>query len=120
MASNKRSSNNRQQVERTDRDSARWIAGLVIIFIGFFMAASGLFSYFGWESDQSGLRLTPEERETLGVAPENMCGWLGARIGMLLVDQSFGVFGMLLSIIVLLLGIRVIRKRPLLVNHIAL
>ena len=120
MASNKRSSNNRQQVERTDRDSARWIAGLVIIFIGFFMAASVLFSYFGWEGDQSGLRLTPEERETLGVAPENMCGWLGARIGMLLVDQSFGVFGMLLPIIVLLLGIRVIRKRPLLVNHMAL
>ena len=120
MASNKRSSNNRQQVERTDRDSARWIAGLVIIFIGFFMAASVLFSYFGWEGDQSGLRLTPEERETLGVAPENMCGWLGARIGMLLVDQSFGVFGMLLPIMVLLLGIRVIRKRPLLVNHMAL
>lgn len=119
----KRSSNGRQRVERverTDSESARWIAGLVIIFVGFFAAASVLFSYFCWEGDQSGLQLTVEERETLGVTPENMCGWLGARVGMLLVDHSFGVFGILLPIVVLLLGVRVIRKRPLLINHLTL
>ncbi|MBQ5620071.1 MAG: DNA translocase FtsK 4TM domain-containing protein, partial [Alistipes sp.] len=126
MATNnttKRSSNGRQRVERverTDSESARWIAGLVIIFVGFFAAASVLFSYFCWEGDQSGLQLTVEERETLGVTPENMCGWLGARVGMLLVDHSFGVFGILLPIVVLLLGVRVIRKRPLLINHLTL
>ena len=126
MATNnttKRSSNGRQRVERverTDSESARWIAGLIIIFVGFFVAASVLFSYFCWEGDQSGLQLTVEERETLGVTPENMCGWLGARVGMLLVDHSFGVFGILLPIVVLLLGVRVIRKRPLLINHLTL
>ena len=112
--------NGRQRVERTDGESARWIAGLVILFIGLFMAASVLFSYFCWEGDQSGLQLTVEERETLGVTPENMCGWLGARVGLLLVDKSFGLFGILLPIIVLLLGVRVIRKRPLPVNHLVL
>lgn len=126
MATNnttKRSSNGRQRVERverTDSESARWIAGLIIIFVGFFVAASVLFSYFCWEGDQSGLQLTVEERETLGVTPENMCGWLGARVGMLFVDHSFGLFGILLPIMVLLLGVRVIRKRPLLINHLTL
>ncbi|MDO4758405.1 MAG: DNA translocase FtsK [Rikenellaceae bacterium] len=120
MAQHKRSVNSRQQVQRTDRDSARWIAGLLIAFIGFFAAASVFFSLFAWEADQSGLQLTSEERETLGVTPENMCGWLGARVGMLLVDHSFGVFGILLPIIILLMGVRIIRQKPLLINHFAL
>lgn len=120
MAQHKRSVNSRQQVQRTDRDSARWIAGLLIAFIGFFAAASVFFSLFAWEADQSGLQLTSEERETLGVTPENMCGWLGARVGMLLVDDSFGVFGILLPIIILLTGVRIIRQKPLLINHFAL
>lgn len=117
---NKRASNGRQRVQRSENESARWIAGLVIIFIALFAAASVLSSYFGWEGDQSGLKLSSEERTTLGVTPENMCGWLGARIGVLLVDHSFGVFGILLPIILLLVGVRVIRKRPLVVNHLAL
>lgn len=117
---NKRASNGRQRVQRSESDSARWIAGLVIIFVALFMAASVLSSYFGWEGDQSGLQLSVEERETLGVTPENMCGWMGARIGMWLVDRSFGLFGILLPVMLLLLGVRVIRKRPLVVNHLAL
>ncbi|MBR5464668.1 MAG: DNA translocase FtsK [Alistipes sp.] len=120
MTTNKRSSNGRQRVERTNRESARWIAGLLTIFLGFFMAASVFFSFFNWEGDQSGLMLSAEERETLGVTPENMCGWLGARIGLLLVDHAFGLFGLLLPIVVLVLGIRIIRQRPLPVNHLAL
>ena len=117
---NKRASNGRQQVQRSESESARWIAGLVIIIVALFMAASVFSSYFGWEGDQSGLQLSVEERETLGVTPENMCGWMGARIGMWLVDRSFGVFGILLPVILLLVGVRVIRKRPLVVNHLAL
>ena len=118
--SNKNASNNRQQVQRTDRDSARWIAGLLLAFVGFFAASAVCFSYFGWAADQSGLQLSAAERETLGVTPENLCGWTGARLGMLLVDRSFGLFGILLPVIVMLIGVRIIRKRPLVINHFAL
>ena len=114
------SNNNRQQVQRSNSESLRWIVGLLIAFVGLYMASSVLFSYFGWEADQSGLQLSGEERETLGVTPENMCGWSGAWIGMWLVDRSFGLFGMLLPVIVLLLGVRVIRQKPLLFNHFTL
>ncbi|MBQ6862375.1 MAG: DNA translocase FtsK [Alistipes sp.] len=119
----KSASNGRQKVkknERTTSDSLRWIGGLLLIFIGLFAAASVLFSFFSWEADQSGLSFTTEERVLRDLTPENLCGWTGARVGMLLVDKMFGVFGLLLPIIVLLLGVRIIRKRPLLFNHLSL
>lgn len=111
------SPNGRQTVRRSNGDSARWIAGLVLLFIGLFAASAVLFSFFCWAPDQSGLRLSAEERVTLGVEPENLCGWTGARLGGLLVDSSFGVFGILIPVMLLLIGLRVIRQRPLLFNH---
>ncbi|MBO5686413.1 MAG: DNA translocase FtsK 4TM domain-containing protein, partial [Alistipes sp.] len=121
MATNNRSSNNnRQQVQRSNSDSARWIAGLVIAFVGLYLAASVFFSFLHWEADQSGLQLTAEQRETIGVTPDNMCGWAGAWIGLQLVDRSFGLFGLLLPIIILLLGVRIIRQKPLVLNQVTL
>lgn len=111
------SGNGRQRVKRSNGDSARWIAGLVLLFVGLFAAMAVLFSFFCWAPDQSGLLLSSEERTTLGVEPDNLCGWAGARLGMLLVDSSFGVFGILIPLMVLLIGIRIIRQRPLLFNH---
>ena len=111
------SPNGRQQVRRTNGDSARWIAGLMLLFVGLFAAAAVFFSFFSWAADQSGLHLTPEERLTLGVEPENLCGWAGARLGRLAVDNSFGVFGILLPVMLVLIGVRIIRQRPLLFNH---
>ena len=119
MASKNTSSspNGRQKVQRSNSDSARWVAGLLLLFIGLFAASAVLFSFFTWSADQSGLLLSPEERATLGVEPGNLCGWAGARLGRMLVDNSFGVSGILIPVMVLLVGVRVIRQRPLLFNH---
>ena len=119
MASKNTSSspNGRQKVQRSNSDSARWVAGLLLLFIGLFAASAVLFSFFTWSADQSGLLLSPEERATLGVEPGNLCGWAGARLGRLLVDNSFGVSGILIPVMVVLVGVRVIRQRPLLFNH---
>jgi len=111
------SPNGRQQVPRTNGDSARWICGLLLFFVGIFAASAVFFSFFSWAADQSGLLLAPEERSLLGVEPENLCGWVGARLGRMLVDNSFGLFGILLPVMVLLIGVRIIRQRPLLFNH---
>lgn len=72
MASKNTSSspNGRQKVQRSNSDSARWVAGLLLLFIGLFAASAVLFSFFTWSADQSGLLLSPEERATLGVEPE--------------------------------------------------
>ena len=120
MATKNKNTTGRKQIEQSNSESTRWIIGLLVAFIGLYIASSVFFSFFNWDADQSGLQLTTEERETLGVTPANMCGWMGAWVGMWLVDQSFGVFGILLPIILLLLGVRIIRRRPLLFNHLTL
>ena len=111
------SPNGRQKVQRSNSDSARWIAGLLLFFIGLYAASAVLFSFFSWSADQSGLLLSPEDRAMLGVEPGNLCGWSGAKLGRLLVDNSFGVFGILIPVMVVLVGVRIIRQRPLLFNH---
>ncbi len=102
---------------RSNSDSARWIGGLLLLFVGLFVAASVFFSFFSWRADQSGLMLSKEERALLDVEPENLCGWAGARLGWWLVDQSLGVCGILVPVMLVLLGVRIIRQRSMLVNH---
>ena len=60
------SKNGRQRIERSNSDSARWIAGLLLLFVGVFAASSVLFSFYSWAADQSGLQLSPEERLDAG------------------------------------------------------
>ena len=118
MASKNTSSspNGRQKVQRSNSDSARWVAGLLLLFIGVFAASAVLFSFLPGRPTRAGC-CSPEERATLGVEPGNLCGWAGARLGRLLVDNSFGVSGILIPVMVVLVGVRVIRQRPLLFNH---
>ena len=117
MASRNSSRNARQTVQRSNRDSIRWIGGLLLLCLGLFAGFAVLFSFFSWAADQSGLQLSAEQRATLGVEPENLCGWSGARLARLLVDRSFGLFGMLIPVMLILIGVRIIRQRPLLMNH---
>ena len=117
MASRNTSRNARQTVQRSNRDSVRWIAGLLLFCVGLFAGFAVLFSFFSWASDQSGLQLSAEQRATLGVEPENLCGWSGARLARLLVDRTFGLFGILIPVMLILIGVRIIRQRPLLMNH---
>ena len=117
MAPRNTSRNARQNVQRSNRDSVRWIAGLLLLCFGLFAGFAVLFSFFSWAADQSGLQLSAEQRATLGVEPENLCGWSGARLARLLVDRSFGLFGLLIPVMIILIGVRIIRQRPLLMNH---
>ncbi len=117
MASRNTSTNARQNVQRSNRDSARWIAGLLLLCVGIFAAAAVFFSFFSWAEDQSVLQKTVEDRELLGAEVENPCGPLGARLGRMLVDGSFGVFGMLLPVMLILIGVRIIRQQPLRLNQ---
>ena len=117
MASRNTSTNARQNVQRSNRDSARWIAGLLVLCLGLFAAAAVFFSFFSWDADQSVLQKTAEDRELLGAEIENPCGPLGARLGRLLVDNSFGIFGILIPVMLILIGLRIIRQQPLRLNQ---
>ena len=117
MAKNTTAPKGRQQTRRSDGDSARWIVGLLLFFAGLLVTASLFFHFFCWEGDQSGLPLTGAERALRGIEAENPCGWWGAWLGHGLVDRSFGVCGIILPILLMLVGVRIIRQRSLLFNH---
>lgn len=107
----------RSKAPRSNGDSARWIAGLVLLFAGLFVFAAVFFSFFTWKADQSVLAKSVEERKLLDETVSNLCGWSGAQLGRLLVDASMGVCGILVPVMIMLVGVRIIRKRPLLLNH---
>ena len=85
-------------------------------------AAAVLFYYFDWKADASILsglhRDNPDP--SLPDEVENPCGYAGAWLAEQLVGRSFGVFGIVLPLIVTMIGVRIIRRRPLLLNHSAL
>ena len=111
------SPNARQRVQRSNTDSIRWIVGLLLLCVGVFAAVALFSSFFCWEADQSILRKSSEEPELFRETVRNWCGGTGARLGILLVARSLGVCGILVPVVLMLVGIRIIRQRPMLLNH---
>ncbi len=114
---NRTSANGRQEMQRSDRDSIRWAAGLVLFFAGLFFAASVLFYFLCWRSDLSVLQGTERDNPLFDDSVENLCGRTGAWIGEWIVGRGFGLFGMLLPVMMMLVGVRIIRRRSLFFNH---
>ena len=121
MATKKSSSaKSPQATSRSNRDSMRWILGLLLLFAGLFLTASVLFYYFDWRADMSlvsGVEQEDPRLADLSDAIENPCGYAGAWLAERLVGRSFGLFGIILPLIVTMVGVRIIRQRPLLFNH---
>lgn len=113
MATKKNSSaKSPQATSRSNRDSMRWILGLLLLFAGLFLTASVLFYYFDWRADMSlvsGVEQEDPRLADLSDAIENPCGYAGAWLAERLVGRSFGLFGIILPLIVTMVGVRVCR-----------
>ena len=100
-------------------DNMSWMAGFVLLVIGLFSVVSVLSHFLHWSSDLSALRNDPalsgEE-----IPFENICSSLGAKVAYLVVDASFGIFGIVIPIVLTVLGWRVFRKKSLHLNHFGL
>ncbi len=108
--------NGRQDVERTNRDSLRWLSGIVLAFMGLLIFASLVFSFFCWKSDASLLNMDSDVRDNVPMEWSNGCGSFGAWIGDVLVNQSFGLFGLVVPIIMMVCGLNIIRQRKISFN----
>ncbi len=109
--------------QNPDRNNMRWIVGFVILFFGLFAAASTFFSFFCWQEDQSLFDPTTLQteirtaRESLSDDAANPCGRLGARLGWWLVDCSFGLFGIIIPLLIAWIGLRMITQKELNFNR---
>lgn len=100
-------------------DNLLWMMGFVMLVVGVISFFSVCSHFLHWSSDLSALR--NDEELTGEVIPfENVCSRLGAMIAYWMVDCSFGVFGIIIPIVITVLGWRIFRKKALHLNHFAL
>ncbi|NBJ04650.1 DNA translocase FtsK [Alistipes sp. Z76] len=100
-------------------DNMLWILGFVLLVFGVFAVCSVVSHFFHWSSDLSALR-NDAELSGVEVPFENICSRSGASVAYLVVDRSFGVFGIILPIVITVVGWRIFRKKRLRLNHFAL
>ncbi len=100
----------------SSNDTFRWIAGLLLLFAGLYFTVSVVCSYFTWEADQSIVTSVMEDPRPSERVVENPCGYAGAWMAERLVGRSFGLFGLLVPVILTLVGLRVLRWRPVQLN----
>ena len=93
--------------------------GIVLIALGVFAVASVISHFFNWASDLSALNNDPEF-SGVKIPFENICKGAGARVAYWVVDMSFGVFGLIIPVVLLVIGWRLFRRHLLNLNHFAL
>ena len=90
-------------------DNLLWLMGFVMLVVGVISFCSVCSHFLHWSSDLSALR-NNEELSGEVIPFENMCGRLGATLAYWGVDCSFGVFGIIIPIVITVLGWRIFRK----------
>ena len=100
-------------------DNMLWILGFVLLVFGVFAVCSVVSHFFHWSSDLSALR-NDAALSGVEVPFENICSRSGASVAYLVVDRSFGVFGIILPIVITVVGWRIFRRKRLHLNHFAL
>ena len=100
-------------------DNMLWMTGFVLLIVGLFSAVSVLSHFIHWSSDLSALRNNPELSGEV-IPYENICSKMGAMVAYWVVDCAFGIFGIIIPVVLTVLGWRVFRKKSLHINHFAL
>ena len=115
----KKGSQQSATAKTSSNDNVVWILSFVMLALGIFATLSVLSHYFNWTSDISAIQ--NNEAVSGKVIPyENICSGAGARVAYWVVDCSFGVFGIIIPIVLTVLGWRIFRKNKLNINHFAL
>lgn len=104
---------------RTSKENGRWIAGLIIAVIGVFATLSVMSYYFSWKNDYSVVHKITADIANPDVekSADNICGFAGAWIGDVLIGRGFGVFALILPVLLVLLGIYIISRKPRLLHR---
>ncbi len=121
MAKAKKNSKTKSQATPAvaPNDNMSWISGFLLLIVGVFSLVSVVSHFIHWSSDLSALRNNPE-LTGVNVEFENVCSSIGATVAYWMVDCSFGVFGIIIPIVITILGWRIFRKKSLHLNHFCL
>ena len=92
-------------------DNVRLVSGFVLMLVGAFIFCSILSYLFFWKQDMSALQEVGRPMST----PEfrNICGEGGANVANMLVGDGFGLFALIIPIVITIIGWRLFRYKPL-------
>ncbi len=102
---------------RSSSDNARWIVGVLILLAGVFALLATVAYPFCCEHDYIAIHAPETDNPRFDASVSNPCGKVGAQLAEYFVCRSFGLFGLLVPVIFIMLGIRIIVKKPRLLNH---
>ena len=105
-----RSTRDEQPQEMSVWGVAMWIVGLLISVVGLFVLAASLSYLFNWKNDCSAVS-NPD------ITVQNFCGSIGHNVANAIVANAFGLFGLLVPVIMIVLGVRFLRRRLLWFDH---
>ncbi len=94
------------RLSKKDKESLRWIGGVVLLGVGVMLLVACVSYYFTWSDDYTWLH------SGTGTV-RNAIGKLGARTGSWLVGEWFGVMGVCVPIVAIILAFRLLRVRKL-------
>ncbi len=103
----------------SSNDNLLWMLGFVLLAVGLFATVSVISHLFNWSADVSAIQ-NDESVSGVVIPYENICSGAGARVAYWVVDCSFGVFGIIIPIVLTVIGWRIFRKKQLNINHFAL
>lgn len=99
----------------------RWTVGLIMLFAGIYLLLAILFYLLNWKVDCSALadyaRFNGNEDRLAMITFENLCGRNGAAIANLLIGKTFGLFGVVIPFLLMILALRITRLRTLHFNR---
>lgn len=97
--------------EVTTMDNVRLISGFVLMLIGAFLFCSIVSYFFYWKADMSALAEVGKPMAN----PEfsNICGQWGAKVANGIVGGGFGLFAVVIPLVLCTLGWRLFRYKPL-------
>lgn len=121
MPSTKNSDKKSSAAERSGRQNLRWTVGLIMLFFGIYLLFSILCYYIDWKTDCSSLvdyaRFRGDKERLALIEFDNPCGRSGARLADLLIGSSFGLFGIIIPILLIILSLRVTHLKVLHLNR---
>ncbi|MEG1622563.1 MAG: DNA translocase FtsK 4TM domain-containing protein [Alistipes sp.] len=117
MNSQTNTTKTKQIIERSAADNARWIFGLILILLGAFATASVISYFSDWKTDFSIIQGLTIEDPRVADSVDNLGGFAGAWLAEQIIGRSFGVFGLILPLMVMVIALQIFYHRPFLFNH---
>ena len=92
----------------------RWVFGFALLFFALFLTLSVISFFFSWRDDQSISEWSHVfSKQMINEPPvQNWGGKLGVLMARLLVADGFGLFGLCIPIVLIVLSLRIVRFRP--------